>query len=491
MPVGSSQGQTYADPFDFMVQTAQQNTAKTPVIGEGIVSKEGQTPPTPDLNLQNQNQKMLDLIKPDYLNPPEFDPKASLPDKPGKIPAVDRDVTGTMTKAALDAATAAMPLGPAAKVAAAIGPGAKAFSKGTFEALEAEIKELLTGIDKSPGKAFQQTDVQSYKDIQEKMKQDINTINQNMPKHDPLEQIPWAPDPEIKLKEYYSGDTVTHKPSAEQSAAEYAMRVINQTKTPEQLATKAEMEAKWKAWNEMIDKTFPDPTISSKIFDIAKSYVGKMKAKVDSFDKALEDRVTAGLKNKYAMHMEPVDWQKLKSPLMGTEYETEESAVAKRARNLGFNVDFPLFKGGSKDPKKIEHVPDPTNKGYERGVFYSDKYEIADSYASDTGHVGTYVARAPKALMVDYTKATGRNNYDPSHMTPLIEAAREKQADMLIVKNMHDVGGKQDQYVILNPSVVRRPDAAFDPEKLHLNHLLAGIGGMGVVAHEGLKPDKE
>ena len=39
-------------------------------------------------------------------------------------------------------------------------------------------------------------------------------------------------------------------------------------------------------------------------------------------------------------------------------------------------------------------------------------------------------------------------------MHALIEAARAKGADLLHIGNIRDIGGKQDQYVVLDPSIV-------------------------------------
>lgn len=258
-------------------------------------------------------------------------------------------------------------------------------------------------------------------------------------------------------------------------------------------ATKVDVKAEWDAFNKKYDATQAAKTAeeTTGIFSAAKTYIASMKAKVDAFDQKLTAKIGEGLKNKYAEHLEPVDWQSVKSPLypdLGKGAADDE--LTTRAKGAGFNVNFPLFKGGHSSPEKFESVPDPTKKNVERGIFYTDDPHVADSYAADKNYVGTYVARAPKALQVDWLKATGYKNYDPDHMHPLIEAAHEQKADMLIVKNLKDVGGHQNQYVILNPSVVRRPDAAFDTSKLHLNHLLASTGAFGVVAHEGLKEDK-
>lgn len=249
----------------------------------------------------------------------------------------------------------------------------------------------------------------------------------------------------------------------------------------------------WEEFNKQYD-TLADYADTKGIWKIAKDKIAEWKEKFDQFDEKYSEKMVRAApvliapvaKYKYMKHLEPVEWTSLKSPKFPELATNDYSAdpIAKKAKDAGFNIDFPLFKGG----KDVTSVPDPANKAGERGIFYSDNPNIAQEYGE---HTGTYIARAPKAFEVDWPKATGTPFYTGSEMTPLIEAARAKKADMLIVKNIKDMGGHQNQYVVLNPAVVRRPDAQFNPDHLHLNHLLAGIGGFGVVAHEGfLSQDK-
>jgi len=63
-------------------------------------------------------------------------------------------------------------------------------------------------------------------------------------------------------------------------------------------------------------------------------------------------------------------------------------------------------------------------------------------------------------------------------MTPMIEQAREQQADLLAIHNIKDIGGKgkpQSQYVVLDPSIMRAPSAKFNVDDLHKAAPLAGI----------------
>jgi hypothetical protein len=193
--------------------------------------------------------------------------------------------------------------------------------------------------------------------------------------------------------------------------------------------------------------------------------------------------------------LQPIDWTEQKLPkAFADPYETErlaEHAVPmtedlQRIQSLGFNTDIPLYKGGSMQSRTSTALPDPAKKGFERGSFFAADPDVAQVYGM--GHTGRYFARAPKAMEIDYKAASGgTRGYDDAHVTPIIDAARQKGADLVVIRGMRDIGahrteGLQDQYVVLNPSIVRRREAKFDPAKLDLNNLLAGLGGLGVIA---------
>ena len=171
----------------------------------------------------------------------------------------------------------------------------------------------------------------------------------------------------------------------------------------------------------------------------------------------------------FSKHFEPLSWQ---------EHQTDPSALAdvppwlrKQGEQLGFNFDAPLYKGGHLTYPDV--IPDPANKDEERGLFLAPEEKIAKKY----GTPNPYVARAKNALQVDWKKATGSSGYDSSNMTPLIEQARDQGADLLAIHNIRDVGSSkpQSQYVVLDPSILRAPNAQFDPKQLSKAVPLAGV----------------
>ena len=173
-------------------------------------------------------------------------------------------------------------------------------------------------------------------------------------------------------------------------------------------------------------------------------------------------------------HLGPLNWESMTHSYGPASFE--DIQAREQARQLGFNIDNPLFKGGAlKDYPENLYIP---NKSYERGLFFSDNPTVANSYARYGASPLEYVARAERPMTVDWPSATGQSDYQESHMHALIEAARAKGADLLHIGNISDIGGKQDQYVVLDPSIVRAPSAAFDPARLKEAAPLAGLAGL-------------
>jgi hypothetical protein len=176
----------------------------------------------------------------------------------------------------------------------------------------------------------------------------------------------------------------------------------------------------------------------------------------------------------YSEHLSPIeDWNALTGQHGPSNFE--DIGTRERARQAGFNVDLPLFKGGHLADYP-EALLDPLGKASEPGVFFSPERRIASMYADNNSPL-EYVARSQNPFEVNWPSATGMRHYDDSQMTDIINSARRKGADMLVIRNIGDIGGRQDQYVALDPSIIRRPDAAFDRSKLHLNKLAAGLAG--------------
>jgi hypothetical protein len=171
--------------------------------------------------------------------------------------------------------------------------------------------------------------------------------------------------------------------------------------------------------------------------------------------------------------IEPLDWTSLTSQHAADIQPTQKSP--EEIAKLGFNPNFPLFKGGRR--AYTSELPDPGLKDYERALFFSDKPKIAEEY----GSVLPFVARAENPAQVDWSKVSKWPAHNEATMDAIVNAAREKGHDFLKVSNIDDLGGLQDQYLLLHPHLARAPHAAFDPAKLHENNVLAGLAAGGLL----------
>ena len=200
----------------------------------------------------------------------------------------------------------------------------------------------------------------------------------------------------------------------------------------------------------------------------------------------------APVKTDYSQHIQPLDWQNFMSAssaaksvggLQPPAFPDPETQA--RAASLGFNTNLPLFKGGNKSDYPGVMFDPTVQKSYERGNFLTDTPSIAKSYVrGPSGGILPYVARAKNPAIIDWQAATGDSYYDSLEMHDMIENARNKGHDLLVVKGVHDIGSgsPQNQYVALDPSILRAPTAQFDPTKVSQPWPLAGIAGGAIGA---------
>ena len=180
---------------------------------------------------------------------------------------------------------------------------------------------------------------------------------------------------------------------------------------------------------------------------------------------------------KYEPHLRPVNWSEVKgkSP---QNLLTPDMPTYGPAMEQGYNPNLLLHRG---TPKPITGQAwwDPSTKPRERGLFAADEPRVAKVYGQNQyPAVGAF----DKPMEIDWPTATGRDAYSSAHMPGIIDAARAKGADLLIIRNIEDIvnSGKaaHDQYVVLDPGKLRDPQLAkFDPARKGENNLLAGVAG--------------
>ena len=181
--------------------------------------------------------------------------------------------------------------------------------------------------------------------------------------------------------------------------------------------------------------------------------------------------------------LQPVNWQELQNRYMKVD-------LPEQAKQLGFSEKYPIYKGGARTEAKGP-LKDPAGKGFERGLFFAEDPDIAQAYTAKSYIKPIEYVAAPKnPATVDLRGKA----YDSDTMHSVVETARQKGHDLVVVKNVLDVGsGKpQNQIVVTDPSIVRSPKAKFDPNAHHINDVLATLlatAGVGKAVKE-LNPDK-
>jgi len=197
--------------------------------------------------------------------------------------------------------------------------------------------------------------------------------------------------------------------------------------------------------------------------DIAEKAVSNIYRISDEFTSKWRGMVETG-------GMKPIDWKEMQnrfvpqaSPLAGVRKEQAES--------LGYNPRMPMYKGGTWAHRQLS---DPTEKSSERGIFFAEDPKIAEQYGG-AGGPSQYVASPRNPAVIDLRG----KHYSRDSMHNILETARDKGHDLVVIKNIRDVGptdiAKQHQIVVLDPKIVRKPTAMFDPGSHHLHDLLATI----------------
>lgn len=173
-------------------------------------------------------------------------------------------------------------------------------------------------------------------------------------------------------------------------------------------------------------------------------------------------------------------------PFNPSNLDLSPEARMQRAQSMGFNTEMPLYHGiGNQFDTSSRALPrntsfgDPSRKTYERGIFSATDPEVANQYAGSSAHYpmsGAQVlpmySRASNPKTIDW----GKQEYSGIRMNQEINDAIAQGHDALHIKNIHDIGGLQEQYVTLNPNTLRSKFAVFDPKYKDSSNLLASKG---------------
>jgi hypothetical protein len=293
----------------------------------------------------------------------------------------------------------------------------------------------------------------------QKLLDEIDKIMGSMPKHEPKPE----PPPSSMAKTYLEPKATLFGKELPMTQSEFDA-IVNKT-----IPTSTPPKIKYDPYNnpikppEMAWKEFNEAIAKQELLAKESSYKGISSPGIPVYTRP---RATAK-----SLEFEPLDWRSEVSP-HATEFSRN---IPRHAEELGFNPNVPLFKGRASERPIIEKaLPDPRKKEYEPGLFFAEDPEIARNYGSQ---MAEYVARAENPAQINWEKFVGDKGYSEEYMTKILESAQRRGHDLLKITNMRDMGGHQNQYVVLDPTIARFPHAAFDPLRLKDNNLLGGIAG--------------
>lgn len=247
---------------------------------------------------------------------------------------------------------------------------------------------------------------------------------------------------------------------------------------------------------------FVDNIYKKLPFEIQVGANGELQQLIDKFGdpwaKNFKNKVPSAEGKKILSFLEPIkDWQSY-TPTRG-KFEIPvfpDAATKKRAEATGHNIMTLLWKGHYKPQKYPEEIKDFSKKETERANFLTHEKAIAASKNYGPAKA-PYVARGDKVFRVDYQDLFGKSTYEGEKVHDVVEAARSKNADLLVIDNIKDYGHflgsgfnhKQTQYAFINQNVLRAPTAKFDPSMLHLAKPFLGLTGGGLFVYGASSKD--
>ncbi len=173
----------------------------------------------------------------------------------------------------------------------------------------------------------------------------------------------------------------------------------------------------------------------------------------------------------------------------------DEASRMARARNMGFDIDAPLYHGTDQNIGAFR-----TNDGwYGNGVYATRSPQQAEYYTRRTAaqasggqepapNIMPLVARGRLAPVEEY-QALVRENMPRGKWTKAGEDNAVRRAQQELERRGYagvDAGGLDEEVVIFDPSNVRSRFAAFDPKRTGESDLLAGTAIAAPVVGGGL-----
>ena len=198
----------------------------------------------------------------------------------------------------------------------------------------------------------------------------------------------------------------------------------------------------------------------------------------------------------------------------------DQASRMARAREMGFDVDTPMFHGSSNDFDAFDITIDRTGAGYD-AAWLTDDASLAYRYSRSSGgsaqDAKVMEVRAalenPKIIDIEelikneaekigadldmFESMSEAQNMmlGPDWKKQAVIDAKNEGHDGLILKNYIDMPGgdyaesPSTVYAVFDPTKIRKLEAKFDPAKRNSADLLAGVAGGAVAVGAAAKAD--
>jgi hypothetical protein len=205
--------------------------------------------------------------------------------------------------------------------------------------------------------------------------------------------------------------------------------------------------------------------------------------------------------------------------------DMSQAARMARAREMGFDVDNPVYYGTNRNFKAFERRPVAFGNNWGSGHYFAKDQRMAETFAQGKGanmQKNIVALKSPfdpfnvdqVMSLIDglpeYTKKTraagGQPEIPETMLKSFADKAKQRVADSQkkggavarmelidfaeryqdLIRQKHDgitVGGET---VVFDPANIRSIHAAFDPAKRNSADLLASVGGLGLLGYGGI-----
>lgn len=171
----------------------------------------------------------------------------------------------------------------------------------------------------------------------------------------------------------------------------------------------------------------------------------------------------------------------------GVRLAMDEASRLARAASMGFRTKMPLYHGSDVTFDAFRSVPTSADGWVSPGVSTALDPEIANEFAAARRDNAQASPQVHKLFHRTDNPALLTLSGDETHpqVVATLRDAFDRGHDAVMLRNYTSPGGKTGDIIIVkDANQLRSPQAAFDPLRRESAHLLAGLGGIGLLAPE-------